>query len=78
MLTIHLRLHGRLRDALPPAQKGRTTLSLPPGATVADALAAVGLDDDVLIAINETHESHITHLLADGDEVSLFLPAAGG
>ena len=78
-MNIHLRLHGRLRDKLPAAQKGRAVLVLPEGATAAEVLAAVGLQDEyVLLAINEAHESELDQPLQEGDRVEVFLPSAGG
>ena len=78
MINVHVRLHGILRDKLPRDARGRTDLSLPPAATVADVLAHFDIDRLVTIAVNEEVELDETHPLNDGDEVEIFRVAAGG
>lgn len=78
MINVHVHLHGILRDKLPRDARGRTDLSLPPTATVADVLAHFDIDRLVTIAVNEEVELDETHPLNDGDEVEIFRVAAGG
>lgn len=63
---------------------GELLLELPPGATAADALAAVRrrpgterLPPGPLIAVNQRYAKPET-ALQDGDEVALIPPVAGG
>lgn len=80
MIRIQVRLFAALRDAL-----GQTTmtLQLPPGATAADALAAVAASaapkplPQVTLAVNRRHADGSSPL-CDGDEVALLPPVSGG
>lgn len=78
MMRINVRLYGTLREQLPLAQRGRTTLTLPAGATAADALGRLGIHDPVLIAINEAHTDDVETPLHDGDNLLVFEFTAGG
>lgn len=78
---VAIRTTGALRDVLGP----RRALSLPDGATVADLLAFLGaLDAAAADALGRAVVSIAgatvdrCHTLADGDEVALILPVAGG
>ncbi len=77
-MNISIRLHGILRDKLPPAAKGRTVLTLPRGATVKDVLAHFGIDRVVGVAVNDEVEVEPDHPLHDGDRVEIFRIMGGG
>lgn len=78
-MKITIRLYGSLRDLLPPETRGQTTLTLPEGAAVKDALTAVGLPDEgFLTAVNGENVDDNGQELADGDHVLVFAPSAGG
>ena len=70
-------LHGILRDYLPRQAKGKSTLDLPAGATIADALQALDIKRTVNGTVNGV-EVETDHVLQDGDEVQLFRPIGGG
>jgi sulfur carrier protein ThiS len=77
-VTVQVRLGARLGA-------GRRTVRLEPGATVADLLARLapelGLDDARLGAVAVAMRGEVVgrdRLLADGDQVALVLPVAGG
>ncbi len=76
-MQIHITLHGILRDALPPEARGRTALTLPAGATVADALLALQLKNTTTAAING-QQVPLDYILHDGDHLHLFRPIGGG
>ena len=78
MIEIQVRLYGRLRDALPRAQKGRGTLAVAAGATVGDVLTTLGIKSNVMVAVNGGHEAEGEHPLHDGDQLVIFEPTAGG
>ncbi len=78
MITIHVRLLGMLRDKLPREAKGRASLELPDGATVADLLAQLELRGHLQVAINDTIVENEDTPLRSGDQVEIFRPAAGG
>ena len=76
-MEVHLILHGILRDHLPRQAKGKTTLTLPEGATVADVLQKFGLKQTVSAAVGGLQVEH-THVLQDGDDLQLFRMIGGG
>ena len=78
-MNINVKLYGALRDRLPKEQKGKTVLELSEGATVADAMATLGMANAVVLAaVNEAHETEEDHVLIDGDRLTFFEMAAGG
>ena len=77
MLEINVTLIGSLRDKLPKAAKGKTTLSLPIGATVADVIAQLQLSSTVSAAISGVAVEH-RRVLQAGDELQLFRQLGGG
>jgi thiamine biosynthesis protein ThiS len=78
MISIHIRLHGALRDKLPPEAKGRTTLSLPEGTTVTAVLEQLSLQRRTEVAVNDEIVDNRDIPLQDGDRLEVFRPAAGG
>lgn len=76
-MEINVTLIGSLRDKLPKAAKGRTTLTLPAGATVADVLAQLHLGGTPTAAIGGVTVAS-THPLQPGDELQLFRQLGGG
>jgi sulfur carrier protein ThiS len=77
-MRISVHLYGVLRDRLPPAAKGRTTLELPDVATVGDLLATLGIERRVIVSINGRAHIPTKHILQDGDQVMIYTPAGGG
>jgi thiamine biosynthesis protein ThiS len=78
MISVHIRLHGVLRDKLPAEAKGRATLSLPEGTTIATLLEQLSLRNSVEVALNEEIEDNRERPLEDGDRLEFFRAAAGG
>ena len=59
----------------------QTSHSLPNGATVLDALAAIAAKPPFAVAVNTTFvpsTEHARHLLQDGDSVEIISPVTGG
>jgi len=77
-MQIQIRLHGALRDVLPVSEKGRTTLNLPAGSTMADLLAHFKFTRPIAAAVNDEVEVEPSHGLQDGDRVEIFAIAGGG
>ncbi|NUM48125.1 MAG: MoaD/ThiS family protein [Anaerolineales bacterium] len=78
-MQISIRLHSVLREKLPPDTKGRTTLTLPDGATVYDLLTHFNLQNNVVgISVNDEIEIEASHPLRDGDHVEFFRVVGGG
>lgn len=62
-------------------QINQQTLTLPDGATVADALAAYGAHPPFAVALNGTlvaRAQHAARALAAGDKLDVVHPVAGG
>lgn len=76
-MEVQLTLHGILRDHLPRQAKGKTTLTLPAGATVADVLQQFTLKQNVSAAVAGV-QVEPTHVLQDGDDLQLFRMIGGG
>jgi sulfur carrier protein ThiS len=76
-LEVQLTLHGILRDHLPRQAKGRTTLTLPAGATVAEVLQQFKLKSTVSAAVGGVQVEH-SHVLQEGDDLQLFRMIGGG
>lgn len=76
-MQINVTLVGSLRDKLPKAAKGKTTLTLPDDATVAEVIAQLGLSNTVASGIGGVAVEH-SRRLQPGDELQLFRQLGGG
>ncbi|MBI1880235.1 MAG: MoaD/ThiS family protein [Chloroflexi bacterium] len=76
-MEVQLTLHGILRDHLPRQAKGKTTLTLPEGATVADVLQQFKLNQSVSAAVGGV-QVEPSQVLQDGDDLQLFRMIGGG
>jgi sulfur carrier protein ThiS len=76
-MEIKVILHGVLRDHLPRQAKGKTTLTLPAGASVANVLEQLQLSSTVSAAVRGV-QVEAGHPLQDGDEVQVFRMIGGG
>jgi molybdopterin converting factor small subunit len=76
-MKVHVKLMGALRNKLPG---GAAALEVDPGATVADVLdkAGVGGGHVHLVMVNGDMEMDRQRPVADGDELTVFPPVAGG
>jgi len=78
-MRVSVLLFAQYRDA---AGAGELELDLPYGATVLDAVAhirarALCIPEKPAVAVNLEYAS-LEHVLADGDELALLPPVAGG
>ncbi len=78
MIEIHVRLHGILRDTLPVADKGRTTLTYDENPPLSAVLEQLSLKRRIVIAVNNNIVEDMNVILYDGDKLELFRPSAGG
>jgi sulfur carrier protein ThiS len=78
-ITVTVRFFADLRRFLPRGADGPQPYTVPGGATVADLLAAVGIEDraDVTAAVNGELAGRDTPL-RDGAEIMLLSPMEGG
>jgi len=79
-MQIHVHLFSILREHLPPGgERGRATVTLPEGVTVADLIAHLGIARRVrLVTVNGVQEKDRGRPLQDGDRVKLFPAMVGG
>lgn len=78
-VSVTVKLFSNLRRFVPMGHDGRLAFSFPPGATVADILAGIGIppEEEITIAIGDDLAARET-VLEDGDEVTLIAPMEGG
>ncbi len=80
-MRVRVKLMANLRSKLPPGSKGGIAeLELPNGGTVTSVLDQLGIPPGHihLVMINGEQELDSTRALADGDELVIFPPVAGG
>lgn len=77
-MRIHIRLHGALRDKLPPENKGQAVLEVSDDVTATAVLGQLALRGYLQVAINQTITENLDAPLQDGDAIEVFRPAAGG
>lgn len=80
-MVVRVKLMAALRSKLPADAKGGVAeIELPDQATVAALLERLGIDGGHihLVMVNGEQEPNRQRLLADGDEVVVFPPVAGG
>lgn len=78
-MHVHVKLHSRFREHLPPEARGRATVTLPEDASVADLLEHLGIVRRVqLVIVNGEQEADRTRALREGDEVRIFPFVVGG
>jgi molybdopterin converting factor small subunit len=91
-MQIHVQLFSILRDCIPPdAGRGQASIALPEGATLADLVAHLGVDQRLghpatevvskagwQVLVSGGYEPDMGRVLQDGDQVRIFPPVAGG
>jgi molybdopterin converting factor small subunit len=78
-IAVRVRLFASLRRFHPEAADGPIAVHLEVGATVRDAVAALGIpEENAGIVVCDDRHLELDSPLRDGAEVSLFPPLAGG
>ena len=80
-MNVRVKLMASLRSKLPAdATGGAARLELEPGATVTAALGRLGIANEHihLVMVNGGMERDRQRVLAEGDELVVFPPVAGG
>ena len=78
MLKVHVQLYSILREKLPPASKGRISLSVKEEADLGDVLKELNIKNRVVISVNGEHVSEISFRLKNNDQVKIFSSVGGG
>jgi sulfur carrier protein ThiS len=76
-LEVNLTLHGILRDYLPRQAKGKTTLTLPAGTTVAEVVDQLKIKQTITAAVDGV-QVETGYVLKDSDNLQLFRMIGGG
>ena len=76
-MEVNLTLHGILRDYLPRQAKGKTTLTLPAGTTVAEVVDQLKIKQTITAAV-EGVQVETGYVLKDSDNLQLFRMIGGG
>lgn len=76
-MEVRLTLHGILRDYLPRQAKGKTTLTLPEGASINDVIQQLNIRHTVSAAVGGVQVEN-NYVLGDGDDLQMFRPIGGG
>ena len=78
-ITITVKLFAMLKKYVPEESSGGVSLSLPSGATVQDAVAALKIPREQanMLVVGDTYVE-VKTVLEDGLELSIFPPLAGG
>jgi len=91
-MRVHVQLFSILRDCLPPdTERGKATIILPEGATLADLVVHLGIDRHLgyeaaaltaeaswQVMVSGQFELDMGRVLQDSDEVHIFPPISGG
>ena len=77
-MQINVRLFGSLRHLIPRENRGRTTIEIGQNTIVQDVLDTFGIDEYVIVAVNDEQESNNQSPLQSGDTVMIFEASAGG
>jgi sulfur carrier protein ThiS len=78
-MQVEVMLFSRFREHLPPEARGEASIDLPEGATVAQVLARLAIDEHVkLLSVNGERETDWGRALHDGDKVRIFPIVVGG
>ncbi len=76
-MEVKLTLHGILRDYLPRQAKGKATLNLPAGTTVAEVVEQLKIKQTVTAAVDGV-QVETGYVLKNGDNLQLFRMIGGG
>lgn len=77
-MELKITLHGILRERLPAEARGKTCITMPDNATIADVIGYLGLPDAVVASVNDVLTRDRETRLKEGDALRFFRPGAGG
>ncbi len=79
-MQVSIKLFASLRKKLPKGSMGKATLDLVDRATINDLIHHLDIPLDLaqMVLVNGEQTREFDQALADGDQVSIFPPVAGG
>ncbi len=77
-MEVQVRLYSILREKLPAEARGRATLQLEEGTTVAAIIEQFEIERRVVVGVNGAYERDHLRQVQDGDEVTIFSAVSGG
>jgi len=77
-LQVQVTLHSILRERLPPEAKGQASFDLPTAESLGDLMGRLGITQRVFFTVNGKLETDPQRMLADGDQVNVYVPVHGG
>jgi sulfur carrier protein ThiS len=77
-LKINVQLYSILREHLPKETGGEAALQLVDETTLGDLLKSLGIKRKAVISVNDIHETDLSRILEDGDNVKIFSSISGG
>ena len=79
-MQVSIKLFANLRKKLPTGSLGKATLDLADQATINDLIHHLDIPLDLaqMVLVNGEQTREFGQALADGDQVSIFPPVAGG
>ena len=78
-IRLRVALHADLRKYLPRGDSGVHTVEMPPGCTVAELLAELGIVESEIVTVGVNGElAQRDTVLRDDDDVAMFSPMEGG
>jgi sulfur carrier protein ThiS len=77
-LEVQVRLYSILREKLPAEARGRATLQLEEGTTVAAIIEQFEIERRVVVGVNGAYERDHSRPVQHGDKVTIFSAVSGG
>jgi len=78
-MHITIKLYANMRQYWPNVPRSGSTLELPEGSTIQEALTRLGVSEQApVVAMRNEQVEALTCTLEEGDVLSLFPPVAGG
>jgi sulfur carrier protein ThiS len=77
-MQVKLVLFGMVRERLAKETRGRLTVEMPEGSTIANLLTSLDVRIAVICSLNGQIERDFGTELHEGDELQIFQPVGGG
>jgi molybdopterin converting factor small subunit len=78
VMKIFLQLYSILREKLPSETNGQAGWQMKDGMWLQDLIDKLDTTLKVVIRVNDSHETDMSRLFKDGDQVNIFSSISGG